>query len=147
MRAPSVHTALGLYSHWEASPADLLTGRPTYFLNLMFSHDQSYLRQIMHLSAFLELSGYARQRLLAASTDQRTTPYYLIWIGHLHERVPRRPRSSSRRVLAAVTRASRLALGTDMRGRFADVVAVFGQLAFQPLQSFGQLGDLLVGLS
>jgi hypothetical protein len=104
----------------------LLTGWATHFLYLVLSHYQSYLRQIMHLSAFLELSGHALQRLLAVSADQGTMLHYLIRTGHLHQSVPCMPRLPSRRSLAAVTLAPGLSPWTVTRQRFAAIVAVFG---------------------
>jgi hypothetical protein len=44
----------------------------TYLLHLMFSHQQSHLRQVVHLSAFLKLSSDALQRLLAVSAELGT---------------------------------------------------------------------------
>jgi|SRR6266700_4308578 len=100
----------------------------------------------MYLSAFLDLPGDALQRLLAVGADQWAMSHHLIRIGYLHQGASSMPRLPSRLLLTAVTLAPRLSPWAITRRRFAAVVAVFGQLPFHPLQSFCQVGDLLVRL-
>src|SRR6266478_8930413 len=78
----------GLYSHWKASQTHLLARWATYLLHLMFSHQQSHLRQVVHLSAFLKLPSDALQRLLAVSAELGTMTHHLISAGYLHQGAP-----------------------------------------------------------
>ena len=49
-------------------------------------------------------------------------------------------------IMGTTILAAGLSPWTVTRRRLTAIVAVFGQLAFHPLQPFGQLVDLLVGL-
>jgi hypothetical protein len=91
-----------LDSRRKASPAHLLTGWATPFLHLVFSHHQSYLRQVLHLSAFLDLPGDALSGLLTVRTDQGAVAHHLIRVLYLHQGATSLSRLPSGRLLAAL---------------------------------------------
>jgi hypothetical protein len=57
----------------------------------MLSHQQPYLWQVMHLSAFLEPACYSFQRLLAVAAEHRAMMDYLIRTSYLHQGTPSMP--------------------------------------------------------
>src|SRR5205085_3174113 len=95
---PILHGSLD--SRRKAAPAPLLTRGATHFLHLVLAHQQAHLRQVMHLSAFLELPGDALPGLLTMGTDPGTMSQHLIRTGYLHQAVSSMPRLPSRLLLA-----------------------------------------------
>ena len=98
------------------------------------------------MSAFLELPGDALQGLLTVGADYWAMVHHLIRTRHRHQGASRMSRLPSGRLLAPLALPPGLAPWAITRRGLAAIVAVFGQLAFHPLQAFGQLADLLVGL-
>ena len=96
----------------------------------MFSHQQSHLRQVVHLSAFLKLPSDALQRLLAVSAELGTMTHHLISAGYLHQGAPSMSWLPSGPLLAPLAVAPRLSSWAATRRRFATVVAIFRQLPF-----------------
>ncbi len=101
----------------------------------MLSHQQPYLWQVMHLSAFIEPACYSFQRLLAVAADHRAMMYYLIRTDYLYQGTPSMPWLPSRLLLAPVALAPLLSSWAITRRRFAVVVTILGQTPLQVHQT------------
>src|SRR5712691_5484487 len=96
----------------------------------MLSHQESHLRQVMHLSAFLDRSCHSFQRLLAVAAEHRPMTHHLIRAGALHQGAPRMSWLPSRLPLAPMTLAAQFSSWAITRRRFAAVMAILGKLPF-----------------
>ena len=87
------------------SLVEYMTSGPVYVVALERENAVPHLRQVMDLSAFLDLPCDPFQWLLAVLTDQGVMTHHLIGALYLHQTVPSMPWLPSRLLLAFVALA------------------------------------------